>query len=172
VASPEGGDAPVDPCSRSTDLEVLARAAKGTRPLAEVDEAYDAYLVVGGRGALWDLSRDPALGRLLGAAFGAGKVVAAVSQGNAGLLDVRAGDEPLVRGRRLTASTDREEHEAGWSSALPFSLERELVGRGARVESASPWANHVVTEGRLVTGQNPGSAESVARAVARLMAET
>lgn len=173
VASPRGGPAPVDPCSRATDLQALSALAATTIPLAEVTEAYDIYLVVGGRGALWDLAASAELGGLLSRAMAAGKVVAAIGQGVAALLAVI--DEqgrPRVRGRRLTASSDREEQETGGISALPFSLERQLSERGARVELAAPWSEKVVTDGRLITGQNPGSAPGVARAIVRMFGET
>jgi putative intracellular protease/amidase len=173
VASPKGGAAPVDPCSRSAELAPLASLATETRPLGSSGSAYDAYLVVGGRGALWDLAHDHTLVRLLAEAYDGGKVVAALSQGAAALLELTDREKaPWLRGRRLTTSTDQEELQAGFASALPFSLEHELRARGARVETGAPWSPHVVTEARLVTGQNPGSATSVARAIARLLEET
>jgi putative intracellular protease/amidase len=172
VASPLGGAAPVDPCSRATDVEVLASVAGQTIPLATRSESYDLYLVVGGRGALWDLARDADLGRLLAQAFGAGKVIATIGHGAAGLLAVPGEPgESIVHGRRLTASSDREEQDSGWASTLPLSLERQLAEQGARLELAPPWSERVVSDGRLITGQNPASAPGVARTIVQLLAE-
>ena len=170
VASPRGGDIPIDPCSRTADFGTLSDVIKGATPLAAVAPPYDAYLAVGGRGALWDLRADPNLDRLLAQAVAAGKVVAGIAQGVSVLLGLRADDgTPLVRGRRVTASTDEEERVAGVVTALPFSLEAELRNAGARFEATTIWSPHVTADQRFITGQNPLSAPAVAQAIGRAL---
>jgi putative intracellular protease/amidase len=170
VASPRGGDIPIDPCSRAADFGPLSDVIKGTTPLASVAPAYDAYLAVGGRGALWDLRGDPHLERLLATAVATGKVVGGIAQGVSILLGLRAHDgTPLVRGRRVTASTDEEEQVAGAVTSLPFSLESELRNAGARFEAATTWSLHVTADQRFITGQNPLSAPAVAHAIGRAL---
>jgi putative intracellular protease/amidase len=169
VASPRGGDAPIDPGSRDARLD--SALARDTRPAAAVEDDYDACVAVGGRGALFDLRADEHVARLFRAAQARGRIVAAIGQGACALLDLVGPDgQPWVRGRRLTATTESEERETGLEAALPFSLERELRDRGALFEGAPVWTMQVATEGRhFVTGQNPVSAPAVARAIASFL---
>jgi putative intracellular protease/amidase len=137
--------------------------------VAEVDgTAYDAIFVAGGHGAVADLGTDPAVGALLAAADGAGRVVSAVCHGVVALLNGDAAASRLVRGRRLTGFSDAEEDAVGKTAAVGGpgqTLEARLKAAGATYTAGPDWAPHVVIDGRLVTGQNPQSSAGVAAAV-------
>lgn len=181
LASPKGGEAPMDPSSEDrkdpanarfldtpADRDKLARTAA----LAAVDPArYDAILFAGGHGTMWDFREDREVQRLAAAIHEQGGVVAAVCHGPAALVDVRlSSGEPLVKDRRVTGFSNDEEEAAGLTRVVPFLLESALAERGGRYEKAGLWQEKVVTDGRLVTGQNPASAAGVGREVARLVA--
>lgn len=173
VASPRGGAAPVDPRSleddRATPDNEAARAAlAATRPLGPDlrAEDFDAVFFAGGHGTLFDLPEDPQVQRLVTEFLQAGKVVAALCHGPAGLLGARRGDgTPLVRGRHVTAFTNAEEQAVQLDTRVPFLLESRLRALGAVFEPAPEWQDHVVSDGNLITGQNPQSTASVAKAV-------
>lgn len=182
VASPRGGAAPMDPSSGDRKDPANARfldtpadrdkAARTTR-LADVDpSAYDAILFAGGHGTMWDFREDRDVQRLAAAIHQNGGVVAAVCHGPAALVDVRlSSGEFLVAGKRVTGFSNDEEEAAELTDVVPFLLETLLVEHGGRYEKAGGlWKEHVVTDGRLVTGQNPASAGGVGREVARLLA--
>jgi putative intracellular protease/amidase len=175
LASPGGGRPPADPKSESgeaepvrrflADREAMARL-ESTRRLADVEERYDAYFVVGGHGVMWDLAGSPEAAALLGRAHDAGKVVAAVCHGPAALVGVLdAKGEPIVRGRRVAAFSNEEEDAVGLTGIVPFALETRLRELGARYERGPKWAAFAVRDGKLVTGQNPQSSADTAREV-------
>ena len=175
LASPGGGRPPANPKSESgeaepvrrflADREAMARL-ESTRRLADVEERYDAYFVVGGHGVMWDLAASPEAAALLGRAHDAGKVVAAVCHGPAALVGVRdAKGEPIVRGRRVAAFSNEEEDAVGLTGIVPFALETRLRELGARYERGPKWAAFAVRDGKLVTGQNPQSSADTAREV-------
>ncbi len=179
MASPGGGAAPYDPKSlgeeaqrpasvkRFLEDEEALSQVRATLPLAEVQaEAWDAIFLCGGHGAMWDLPVDARLGKVLGAAFDAGRVVSAVCHGPAGLVGARARDgKPIVAGRRLTAFSNEEEAAIQLTGVVPFLLQSRLTELGGRFESAAPWQPHAVRDGNLVTGQNPQSSARVAALV-------
>lgn len=178
VASPKGGQPPLDPKSDdpAAQTEAVRRfkadaAARGvlaaTRRLADVaDEAFDAVFYPGGHGPLWDLAGDADSRRLIERLFAAGKVVAAVCHGPAVLRDARGPfGFPLVRGKQVTGFSDSEEAAAGLADVVPFLVEDMLKENGGIYSSQADWQSHVVTEANLVTGQNPASSADAARAV-------
>lgn len=172
VASPRGGVAPVDPRSmpRPETLESwmdVLQLLLETRVLAELTvDAFDAIFLAGGHGAMYDLPHCVALHQLLHACLQADKPIAAVCHGVAGLIGAAGLDgQPLVAGRRITAFTDAEEQETRLDRVLPFLLERELRARGANFIAQASWADHIEQDGLLITGQNPQSSTSAARAV-------
>lgn len=169
IASPRGGVVPIDPGSRASAVAGAGELAQQTIALDAVNEEYDAYVAVGGRGALWDLASDTRVGRLFAEAAAKRKVLAAVAQGVAALLALEGAGSSLLRGRAMTAATDEEERIIGTTSALPYSLEAELRRVGAKFQAGPAWSEYVATDERLVTGQNPLSAAGVARAVERLL---
>ena len=183
LASPAGGQPPLDPKSDEPDAQTAATerfrqdvqaqaALAATVPLAQVDAAdFDAVFYPGGHGPLWDLANDPASIALLEAFERAGKPLGLVCHAPGALVKVRAANgQPLVAGRRVTGFTNSEEAAVGLSAVVPFLIEDEFIRLGCHYQKGPDWQAHVVTDGRLVTGQNPGSSEGVAQALLSLLA--
>lgn len=168
VASPGGGEVPLDPRSlEETDLpedDEARQVLEDTTPLADVDPSgFDAVFFPGGHGTMWDLATD-AIGDLVEAFAITGRPVAAVCHGPAALVEANAaGGQALVTDRRLTCFTDEEEREVGLDDEVPFLLESRLRELGAEVQTKANWAEHVVEDGWLITGQNPQSSQAVAK---------
>jgi len=182
LASPKGGRAPMDPRSEAPDAQTddtrrfLADAAamealSSTKRLAEVSmDDFDALFYPGGHGPLWDLAEDAHSIALAERAAATGKPVGAVCHGPAALRRVCGPDgAPLVRGRRVTAFSDSEEAKVGLTAVVPFSVEAMLRGNGGEYSKAGDFQPHVVTDGRLVTGQNPASSAPAAGALLALL---
>ncbi|HKK06648.1 MAG TPA: type 1 glutamine amidotransferase domain-containing protein [Gammaproteobacteria bacterium] len=176
VASPKGGSVPIDPRSMpespdlAADQAALAMLAN-TVSLDSVDAAsFDAVFFPGGHGTMYDLPDNPQVAELVGRFADDDKVVASVCHGPASLVGARRADgTPLVAGRRVTAFTNAEEAAVELDGLMPFLLESRLRELGARVETSDNWDDHVVVDGKLVTGQNPQSSASAARAVVKLL---
>jgi putative intracellular protease/amidase len=183
--SPCGGSVPLD--GRSLGWLYLNRATrqhlknpafmaslKNTRAAAQVDPAdYAAIYYAGGHGTMWDFRDSAALRKLGEHIYRQGGVVSAVCHGVAGLLDLKDRDgRPLVAGRKVTGFSNREEWLSGLKGQVPFLLEDELIAKGARYCKAwLPFTSFVVVDGRIATGQNPGSSKAIAEAVVKLLAE-
>ena len=170
IASPKGGEMPVDPRSSPTPEQEQAwqsaiDAAKHTSKLAEVkSENFDAIFLPGGHGPMFDLPEDLDLQRLLREFHDAGKIIAAVCHGPAGLVNATLADgTPLVKGKVLTSYTYSEEVAAELDQEVPFILEHRLRELGAHFIAAENKADHVEHDGYLITGQNPNSSNSIAR---------
>lgn len=180
VASPKGGQPPLDPVSDTpegqTDLtrrfkqdaaaqDVLAH----TRRLSEISEAdYDAVFYPGGHGPMWDLTEDANSIALIEAFYNAGKPVAAICHAPAVLHRVTFQGQPIVKGKRVSGFTNSEEEAVGLTKVVPFLVEDELKRLGGLYEKAPDWASFVITDGRLVTGQNPASSKAGAEALLKL----
>jgi putative intracellular protease/amidase len=173
-ASPGGGAAPMIGVDHSDPVQAAfleepesADAVRATRRLDEVDATcYDAVLLVGGHGTMWDFPDNEPLQRITAEIFERGGAVSAVCHGPAGLVNVRLSDGSyLVAGRRVASFTDEEEAAVGLSDVVPFLLESTLEQRGALHEGTSTFQPHVAVDGRLVTGQNPASAAPMAEAL-------
>ena len=174
LASPKGGQPPLDPTSAApdaqtdstrrfdADAEAMAALAD-TRRLDTIDIAdFDAVFYPGGHGPLWDLANDDASIALIEAAIATGKPVAAVCHAPGVLRDVRGVDgAPLVKGKRVTGFTNTEEAAVGLT-AVPFLVEDMLKAKGGDYSSTSDWGVHVVEDGLLITGQNPASSQKAA----------
>ena len=177
VVSPAGGDTPIDPRSledyEATPENEAAQAA--LKQLPGLDEGftaddYDAVFFPGGHGTMFDLPDNPQVQRIIKEFHVRNKVIAAVCHGPACLVKVALHEgQPLVRGKRMAAFTDSEERAVGLDQAMPFLLESALRERGAEVVAADDWQDNVVVDGNLVTGQNPQSSASAARAVIELL---
>jgi len=180
IATPRGVAPTVDPLSLSEAGGVTAEDAKRfeayldsiasslTHPLdlATVEPAdYDAIYLPGGHAPLADLASDADLARLLNAFDGAGRPVAVLCHGVAGLLPATSNGRWLFAGRRVTGFTDEEEQQGGYGDAIPFSVEEKLRAAGGVVAVGAPWSDTVVVDGTLITGQNPQSSVSTARAL-------
>lgn len=184
LASIAGGKIPVDPRSlkpageNDASVERALKDATFQRLIAETPKfdtldasAYDAILLPGGHGTMFDYPQNTALARLVADFDAAGKVVAAVCHGPAGLVGARKADgTPVVAGRRVAAFTDSEERAAGLDKAVPFLLETRLKELGARHESGPDFKPFALLGGNLVTGQNPASAEPLAKLVMEALA--
>jgi putative intracellular protease/amidase len=180
VASPNGGIVPVEPLSMKAPLRTadddrmladddLRMKLANSLAVADVDfAAYDIVFLAGGWGAAFDLGQSEALGLGMSRAAAAGRVIGGICHGPLGLLRARRADgELLVKGRRLTAVTDRQVQQLG-VSITPLHPESALRAAGARFECAHHpvrdfFANHVVVDGDLVTGQNQNAGPMVAR---------
>lgn len=177
IASIDGGKVPIDPHSMKAAGENPASverflndgmAMEKIRASAKItDVAIDGYAAVflpGGHGTMWDLPNSHALADVLSKAWTAGKVVAAVCHGPAGLVNVKDADgKPIVAGRRVSAFSNAEEIGAGLDKVVPFLLESRLREIGALYESGPDFKPFAVRDGKLVTGQNPASSEKAAR---------
>jgi len=181
VASPKGGQPPIDPKSddpaNQTPAQDRFKADAGaqavlakTHRLDSVSAAdFDAVFYPGGHGPLWDLAEDPASIRLIESFYDSGKPVAAVCHAPGVLRHVKHGGEPLVKGRRVTGFTNSEEEAVKLTKVVPFLVEDELKRLGGRYEKADDWKSFSIVDGRLVTGQNPASSEATAEALLKLL---
>lgn len=177
LASIAGGLPPVEGVDLSDPDQASfldERALASTRRLADIDPRnYDAVLYVGGHGSMWDFPGNPQVRRVGTDVYNAGGVLAAVCHGPSGLLDIRLPDgRHLLDGRNVTSFSNAEEREISLDVVVPFLLQDALIERGARYSDAGVFQPSVVVDGRVVTGQNPPSAEGVAREVVRLLRGT
>lgn len=178
LASPSGGQPPLDPKSDAPDMQTEAtrrfrydpeaqEALASTVKLASVNpDEFDAIFYPGGHGPLWDLAEDDTSIALIEQLYAAGKPVAAVCHAPAVLRRAKApGGAPLVQGKAVTGFSNSEEAAVGLSEVVPFLLEEELQGRGGRYRKGDDWQSHIEVDGNLITGQNPASSDAAARAV-------
>lgn len=177
-ASIAGGEPPVDGLDLTDEVNArfwndpMFRAAiRSTQKLADVNPAaYAGIFFAGGHGAVWDFPTSPAVQTVTRAIWEQGGVVGAVCHGPAALTNVTLSDgRPLVNGRRVAAFTDAEENAVGLTAVVPFLLSTRLAELGALMQPGPDWTDMTVTDGRLVTGQNPQSATSTGKAIARLL---
>jgi putative intracellular protease/amidase len=178
LASPAGGQPPLDPKSDAPDFQTGAtrRFAQDagaqaqlatTLPLAAINPAdYDAVFYPGGHGPLWDLAEDAQSITLIETLYRAGKPVAAVCHAPGVLRHVKGTDgKALVAGRKVTGFSNSEEAAVGLSGVVPFLVEDMLNANGGLYTKADDWHAHVETDGLLITGQNPASSEATAQAL-------
>jgi putative intracellular protease/amidase len=178
IASPKGGQPPLDPKSDEPDFQTAATARfkedtqaqaalAGSLKLSEISpDDYDAVFYPGGHGPLWDLAEDRDSISLIEVMYAAGKTVAAVCHAPAVFLHTEGPDgSPLVEGKSVTGFSNSEEAAVELTDIVPFLLEDELQLIGANYSKSSDWHPYVITDGNLVTGQNPASSEAVAQAL-------
>lgn len=185
-ASIAGGEPPIDPNSLPDDEDerpapvkrLLAdddamAKLKASLPIAEIDgTAFDLVFLPGGHGTMFDFRKSEDLARVIGTAWDKGAVVGAVCHGPAGLIEARdASGTPIVKGRRVNGFTNSEEDAAGLTEAVPYLLETQLREQGAAFEGGADFESFAVRDGRLVTGQNPQSAEAVGALLVEALAE-
>jgi len=178
IASPKGGQPPLDPKSDEADFQTdatrrfkedagaQAELASSVK-LSEVSpDDFDAVFYPGGHGPLWDLAEDRDSISLIEVMYAAGKTVGAVCHAPAVFRHTEGPDgSPLVEGKSVTAFSNSEEVAVELTDVVPFLLEDELQAIGANYSKSSDWHPYVVTDGNLVTGQNPASSEGVAQAL-------
>jgi len=178
LASPDGGQPPLDPKSDEADFQTEATRRfrddadaqaelANTHKLADLSpDDYDAVFYPGGHGPLWDLAEDRHSIALIESMYAAGKPVAAVCHAPAVLKHTKVADgSQLVAGKSLTGFSNSEEAAVQLTNVVPFLLEDELTARGASYSSADDWQPYAVTDGNLITGQNPASSGLVAKSV-------
>jgi putative intracellular protease/amidase len=178
LASPKGGQPPLDPKSDEPDAQTEATerfrkdpaaqaALAGTVRLADVKaEDFDAVFYPGGHGPLWDLAEDRHSIALIEAFQAAGKPVAAVCHAPGVLRHVKGADgKPLVDGKRVTGFTNTEEEAVQLTDIVPFLVEDMLKANGGDYSKGADWASYVVEDGLLITGQNPASSQAAAEAL-------
>jgi len=183
IVSPKGGISPLEPRAlKWPDLDASAKAwlddpsrmalLSATARPDEVDPAdYDAIYFTGGHAVMWDFPDSEGLQKITRAIWERGGIVSSVCHGYCGLLNTKLSDgKLLVAGKRVTGFSWFEEILAGVASKMPYNAEQEMKRRGAHYQKAFlPFVSYVVVDGRLVTGQNPGSAKATAEKVAALL---
>lgn len=178
LASPKGGQPPLDPKSDEPDFQTAATdrfkndaAANAelanTLKLAEINaDDYDAVFYPGGHGPLWDLSEDENSIKLIEKLYASGKPVAAVCHAPAVFRNTKHPDgTALIKNKSVTGFSNSEEAAVQLTEVVPFLLEDELQSKGAKYSKADDWHPYAITDGNLITGQNPQSSELAAQAV-------
>lgn len=181
LASPKGGQPPIDPKSDLPENQTPAmarfkkdqaaqKALSQTVRLADMKaEDFDAIFYVGGHGPMWDLVDNPDSIALIESFYNSGKVVAAVCHSPAVFHRVMYQGAPMVKGKRVTGFTNGEEEAVQLTRVVPFLVEDELKRIGGRYEKAPDWESFAIVDGRLVTGQNPASSTAAAQALLTLV---
>jgi putative intracellular protease/amidase len=182
LASPQGGQPPLDPKSDEPDAQTEAthrfkaddaaqKLLAHTQKLADVSaEKFDAVFYPGGHGPLWDLANSATSVALIEQMLREGKPVVAVCHAPGILRDAKAADgTPLVQGQQVTGFTNAEEAAAGLTDVVPFLVEDMLKAHGGVYSKSANWQPYVVRDGLLITGQNPASSKPAARALLKLL---
>jgi len=184
LASPKGGQPPLDPKSDLPENQTPAmarfkkdaaaqQALANTVKLADVKaEDFDTVFYPGGHGPMWDLAESPTSIALLEAFYNSGKPIALVCHSPGVLRHVTYQGAPLVKGKHVAGFTNGEEEAMQLTKVVPFLVEDELLRLGAIFEKKANWQPFSITDGRLITGQNPASSTSAAQALLRLMTES
>ncbi|WP_455815620.1 type 1 glutamine amidotransferase domain-containing protein [Pseudomonas graminis] len=182
LASPLGGQPPLDPVSDEPDAQtrdterfrsdlVAKQALAHTQRLDTVDASeFDAVFYPGGHGPLWDLAESADSIKLIETLFANGKPVGAVCHAPGVLRHTKKPDgTPIVAGKRVTGFTNSEEAAVGLTNVVPFLVEDELKKLGGQFEHTDNWGVYVLTDGHLVTGQNPASSAAAAEELLKLL---
>ncbi|MCT4716067.1 type 1 glutamine amidotransferase domain-containing protein [Enterobacteriaceae bacterium H18W14] len=182
LASPKGGQPPLDPKSDEPDAQTgstrrfrsdaaAQNLLANTRRLDSLNaESFDAVFYPGGHGPLWDLAQDPHSIKLIEQFWATGKPVAAVCHAPGVLRQVKTPEgTALVKGKRVTGFTNSEEEGVGLTAIVPFLVEDELKKAGGLFERTDDWGEYAVVDGHLVTGQNPASSTVAAEELLKLL---
>src|SRR6476619_5256248 len=182
LASPKGGQPPIDPKSAEPSAQTeatkrfdkdaeLQKLLANTKKLGEVKAAdFDAVFFPGGHGPLWDLTKDPDSIKLIQEFWSAKKPVAAVCHAPSVLLNVKdENGKPLVSGKKVTGFTNSEEEAVQLTKVVPYLLEDELKARGGIYSRGSDWSSYGVVDGMLITGGNAASSAEAAKKLLALL---
>ena len=181
VASPRGGQPPIDPKSDEPGNQTASMTRfKGDKDaqsvlantvrLATVDaKDFDTIFYSGGHGPMWDLVEDRKSISLIEEFYGSGKPVAAVCHAPAVFHHVTYNGNPLVKGKRVTGFANSEEEAVQLTKVVPFLVEDDLKALGGRYEKAGDWESFAIVDGQLVTGQNPASSTAAAKSLLGLL---
>lgn len=177
LASPKGGQPPLDPKSDEPDAQTddtrrfkadadAQKALANTVKLSTVAaDQFDTVFYPGGHGPLWDLANDRDSIKLIESMYQAGKLVTAVCHAPGVFRDTKAADgSPLVKGKKVTGFTNTEEEGVQLTKVVPFLVEDMLKEKGGQYSKGADWAPYVLTDGNLITGQNPASSGPAAEA--------
>jgi putative intracellular protease/amidase len=175
LASPKGGQPPLDPKSNEPSFQTDQTRRFEADPVANKQlaqtvrldsvrqEDFDTVFYPGGHGPLWDIAEDRDSIKLIEAFLAADKPVALVCHAPGALRHVKTPDgRPLVEGKRVTGFTNSEEAGVGLTDVVPFLVEDELKANGGKFERGEDWGAFIVTDGLLTTGQNPASSSAAA----------
>ena len=178
LASPRGGRPPLDPKSNEPDNRtgLTVRFEKDAAAEAQLDntlrldsvrqEDFDTLFYPGGHGPMWDLAEDKHSIKLIESFLAAGKTISVVCHSTGALRHVKTPDgKPLVQGKEVTGFTNGEEEDVGLTKVVPFLVEDEMLKLGAVFSKVVNWGVHVVSDGLLITGQNPHSSGPAAEAL-------
>jgi len=182
IASPKGGQPPVDPKSELKDAQtpsterfyadksLMDKVAHSLKLSDVKQEDYDTVFYPGGHGPLWDLATDKNSIKLIEGFYKHQKPIAFVCHSPAALINVKTIDgEPLVKGKNLTGFSNTEEEAVQLTNVVPFLLEDELTKQGAHYSKGDDWASYVIEDGLLITGQNPASSEAAAKLLLKIL---
>jgi len=184
LASPKGGNPPLDPKSNEPDFqtelthrfeadeEAQAQLASTVRLDSITASDFDTIFYPGGHGPLWDLAEDKHSVSLIEAFIAADKPVALVCHAPGVLRHVKTSSgRPLVEGKKVTGFANSEEEGVGLTNVVPFLVEDELIAKGGLYSKGEDWGSYVVQDGLLITGQNPGSSAATAAQLLKQFAE-
>jgi len=184
LASPQGGNPPLDPKSNEPDFQTalthrfeadtaaVAQLAATVRLDTVSQAGFDAVFYPGGHGPLWDLAEDKHSVALIEAFIAAEKPVAFVCHAPGVLRHVKTQEgKALVEGRKVTGFTNSEEEAVGLTQVVPFLVEDELIAKGGLYSKGPDWSSYVVTDGQLITGQNPTSSAATAEQLLHKLAQ-
>jgi putative intracellular protease/amidase len=182
LASPAGGQPPLDPKSDAPDAQseaterfkndgVAQSALANTKKLAEIDaDEFDGIFFPGGHGPLWDLAGNADSRRMIETFIADDRPLAAVCHAPAIFRHTKSADgKSLVSGRRVTGFSNTEEEAVGLTEIVPFLVEDMLKANGGLYEKGPDWGSYVVVDGKLITGQNPASSEAAAKELLKLL---
>jgi putative intracellular protease/amidase len=182
LASPKGGQPPIDPKSDLPDGQTPAMLRFKKDEAAQKDlsqtvklgdmksEDFDTIFYVGGHGPMWDLAESSDSIALIESFYNSGKPIALVCHSPGVLRHVTYKGVPLVKGKRVTGFTNGEEEAVKLTHVVPFLVEDELLRLGAIFEKVADWQPFSIVDGHLITGQNPASSTSAAKALLQLLA--
>ncbi|AOS97597.1 Molecular chaperone Hsp31 and glyoxalase 3 [Microbulbifer aggregans] len=184
LASPKGGQPPLDPKSDEPDFQTAAterfkkdeaaqKALANTVRLSEVSAGnFDTVFYPGGHGPLWDLAESEDSRSLIEAFYQAGKPVAAVCHAPGVFRHTKGADgKSLVAGKQVTGFSNSEEAAVELTDVVPFLVEDMLKENGGKYSKADDWQSHVVEDGLLITGQNPASSDATAEALLKRLSQ-
>ena len=181
IASPKGGQPPIDPSSTTKDAQTdatrrfdedkeLQEKLAHSKKLEDIDaDDFDAVFYPGGHGPLWDLANDLKSISLIETFNEQKKPLAFVCHAPAALANVEDNKEPLVRGKNVTGFTNTEEEAVGLTDIVPFLIQDKMNQLGANYSKGDDWSSYVLVDGRLITGQNPASSEKAAQELLKML---
>lgn len=175
IASPKGGESPVDinslSCSNPIEWDEVHKMLRNTSKLDEINyKEYDALFIPGGHGPMFDLSKDEKLKEIIEYMYNNDKIISAVCHGIAGLLLAKDScGNSILKDKFITAFTNKEEQIVKMREFMPFSLEDRIKELGANFTSDKPWSEHVEISCNIVTGQNQNSSRLTAEGIISLL---